>query len=76
MVALDRELVNTRSGWLGVLAILMSPPFGFLLGIIAARPVPESPATPPALGCQKLTSARSGFAARNLNQSQSVIPTQ
>lgn len=30
------ELVNTRSGWLGVLAILMSPPFGFLLGVIAA----------------------------------------
>ncbi len=28
--------MNMRSGWLGVLAILMSPPFGFLLGIIAA----------------------------------------
>jgi len=28
--------VNTRSGWLGVFAILISPPFGFLLGIVVA----------------------------------------
>ena len=28
--------MNTRSGWLGLLAILLSPPFGFLLGITAA----------------------------------------
>lgn len=35
MVALDRELVNARSGWLGALAILISPPFGFLLGTVA-----------------------------------------
>lgn len=28
--------MNTRSGWPGVFAVLIGPPFGFLLGIIAA----------------------------------------